>query len=77
MFFLISNPDGIYSPLGPASVLNRLNGRYIFGSLSPNLGVSNYRELYLYSDQLDYILCLNAEEFEQNVLEEIRRQHDQ
>lgn len=36
LFFLVSNPDGSYSALGPESVQISRNGRYVYDSLAPS-----------------------------------------
>lgn len=68
LFFLVRNPDGTYSPQGPASVLILRDGEYVYDSLT------TYSKSFE-SKRLDFLLSLTAAEVENHVKLEIRNQY--
>jgi hypothetical protein len=68
LFFLYRNPDGTYTPLGPASVLNVREGKYSYDALASFRGSYENQDLMFLND-------VDAESFLNEVRLEINKQY--
>lgn len=68
LFFLGSNPDGSYTPIGVANVQYAGNGIYSYGTLAPT------HEPYV-GRTLDFVSSVEIDSFEQLIKIEIRNQY--
>ncbi|MBL4571520.1 MAG: hypothetical protein JKY93_03035 [Gammaproteobacteria bacterium] len=64
LFFLVENPDGSYSPRGPASVLNQKEGSYTYDALT------NYSDAFR-DKRLDFLPKAKVDDFEKALAEVI------